>query len=61
MIFNDIFGFLHISRKVEQLPNREKSRAQIQCMKKELGSRSKLKLKENLRRERGRSSFDRHR
>ena len=62
MIFNP-FGFLaRLSRKVDQLPNKEKSKKQIQCMKADLSPRSKLELKKNVRRERGKSSFtSRHR
>ena len=60
-MFN-FFGLLQLSRKVRELPNKEKSKKQIQCMKADLGTRSKLELKKNVRRERGKSSFtSRHR
>ena len=49
MIFGDLFGILHLTRKVQQLPNKEKSKKQIQCMKRELGSRSKSIIKNNRR------------
>lgn len=57
MIFN-IFGFLgDISNKIAQIPNKEKSKKQIQCMKKDLNRKTRTQLKEGKKRSEHISSF----
>jgi len=57
MIFN-IFGFLgDISNKIAQLPNKEKSKKQIKCIKAEHEQKSRTQLKEGKKRSEHISSF----
>lgn len=60
MIINP-FGFLgSFLRKAEQIPNKEKSKNQIQCMKKDLNRKTHTQLKESRKRSERISSFSHH-
>lgn len=58
MISFNIFGFMErVTGKVHQLPNKEKSKKQIQCMKKDLNRKTHTQLKEGRKRSEHISAF----
>lgn len=62
MISFNIFGFLErVTGKVHQLPNKKKSKEQIQCIKADHGRRTHTQLKEGKKRSEHISSFSHHR
>lgn len=60
MIINPFGFFGKFLRQAEQIPNKEKSKKQIQRMKKDLNRKTHTQLKEGKRRSEHISSFSHH-